>query len=66
MQRKQIEYDLGVLNEKRISKGYILVAISVVALLLVTLAFKKWPWIKKMVFSLRNRSNGKLADKKKM
>lgn len=41
MQRKQIEYDLGVLNEKRISKEHMLVAISVVALLLVTLAFKK-------------------------
>ena len=65
MQRKQIEYDLGVLNEKRISKEHMLVAISVVALLLVTLAFKKWPWIKKTVFSLRNRSNGELADNTK-
>lgn len=65
MQRKQIEYDLGVLNEKRISKEHMLVAISVVALLLVTLAFKKWPWIKKTFLSLRNRSNSKLADKTK-
>lgn len=65
MQRKQIEYDLGVLNEKRISKEHMLVAISVVALLLVTLAFKKWPWIKKTFLSLRNRSNGELADKTK-
>ena len=65
MQRKQIEYDLGVLNEKRISKEHMLVAISVVALLLVALAFKKWPWIKKTVFSLRNRSNSELADNTK-
>lgn len=64
MQRKQIEYDLEVLNEKKITKAYIGAVVGVIVILLVLFVYRRMSWMKKTVLLLRNRHEGETDNAK--